>query len=370
MKRWTLVAAAAVLLAGAGWWLATRDYGPPCGPCPVGVPEPPPGPEAVLAIAAGRDGTEAAVVRAGGRVDFVALSDGKVRGNIDTGAKAWAIRYTHPHDARPAAGPYHDPTTLLAGLPAASVEGRTVAVAGEELREWTGTAPPRVLLRDPRLAGARLLSHLGPGEPVHVALADHRVGCFGLDGRLALSAPLPWRITAMAAAAEGVLAGGEGGDWAWLRADDLAGPRLLPLHGDTPPVTAITVASGDRHAVVAHSLCYPSMQVFEIPPGKGPRRTRLFHGKAPGAVSLAFDPVAGHLYFGKSCGGMGYCPSEGGYHGWPLGGNPQHGLRLFENGTLLLHGWDDGKIVGERVPDGQVVWGERAERIRGTAAGK
>ena len=364
MKRWTLVAAAAaVLLAGAGWWLATRDYGPPCGPCPVGVPEPPPGPEAVLAIAAGRDGTEAAVVRAGGRVDFVALSDGKVRGNIDTGAKAWAVRYPHAGEMPPGFEFRHDENTLLAGIPAASVGGRTVAVNGAELLQWNGIGKAEVLARNPAFAGARLAAHRGPGSAVHVALADGRIARMDPGGGVAFSAPLPGSLTCLAAAEGAVLAGGESPSWHLVSEEDPEDVRQVPLHRWTPPVLAITVAEDGRSAVLSHGMCLTDLAEYSLSGFRSPTRGRTFVAKPPGPISLAFDPGEGRLHLGMPSGGTG-TSGDWGYQGFPLGGNPQRGLALLEGGDLLVHGWEDGTLMAESVPEGKPRWGTYPSRVK------
>ncbi|NUN52601.1 MAG: hypothetical protein HUU06_07425, partial [Planctomycetaceae bacterium] len=325
--------------------------------------EAPPAPEAILGISRGRSPGEAAVVRAGGRVDFVALADGGVAATIETGAVAWATRYPHAGEMPPAYEFRHEESTVMAGLPAASVDGRTVAVAGSELLEWSGAAGPRSLLRDPVLLGARLAAHRGPGTPILLALKDHRVARIDPAGRMTLSRALP-PLTCLVSTEDGAVAGGEGDSWHLLRGERLDRILRVRLEGWTPPVTALAVSEAGDHVAVSHGLCLPDNAVFRLRRLWKPSLARVFHAKGPGAVSVAFDPGQGTLYLGKACGGVGYC-GDFGYHGFPLGGNPHHAIALLDGGRVLLRGWDDGTLYAERVPEEEGLWGDYPVKRRG-----
>lgn len=355
-----VVVAGAVVLGLAG----TAGIPPPAGDGPRGEPCSPPPPAAILTLGPWSAPGEVVAVRADGGLRVLSLEDGRLLRTLETGALAWGLRFRHgegEHHGHHCTGAAAADATVLAGIPVAAVEGRVVAAVGTRILEWGGTGESRVLLADPRIGGARLLVHGGPGTPVFAALADDSLIRLDGDGVFA-GRPAPGgRPTALALAGPHgpLLVGGTGERWHILDGESLRVRQAVPLREVAPPVTAMALAADGTGLLVAHGLCRPVLESFTLGPGGAGRRQGRgggFTAKGPGATALALQPGGRIAAVGRAHGGWGVSFLGGGFHGAGGSGEPLRAVRFLRAGSLLLIGTGEGLVRALSFPGEEVAW--------------
>jgi hypothetical protein len=365
----TLRAVSVTLILGAAAVAAAMLAAPGVAPMPEraaeGEPAELPVDEAVLEIRSAPKSGELCVVRTCGRVDFVSAERGEVLRTLETGARAWAIRFRSRPGGAAEGGSRGSPESfVLAGIPISCRGGRVVAVNGESLVEADAEGGLRVLRTAAWLRGARLLSHAGHGSAVFVGLGDGRIARVepGVQTVFSQAVPGPLTVLRTAGPVGPVFAGGVDRYWYLLRARDLEPLRVVPLRGSDPPVTAIAASQGMRIVVVAYGAGHPTLDAFAVT-GRGLRSTGdAFGAKGPGALAVAIHPDRKVLAVGRIHGGLGFSFSGEGFHG---GGNPGVPLRaasFFNGGTAVVWGWDDGSLAAYSYPEDRRLWGSPPDR--------